>query len=924
MLFRKGEAMPKHGRGRAYLLFLFLAIVTCDTASAFTPGSVRVAVTNFYSAAPVAGATVLMNPGGYSAVTDGSGVALFTDITPYRNYSVTITAPGYAEDKFGTGRTGFIWVETGATAQVAMPIKKEVTVSGTVTDSGGAPVAGAMVALVEERLGAKETVAATHTGGTGEYLLRASEGSYSIRAVADSYYQVSRDLPLKAGESALEDFVIKKGFTTLRFKISPTKTIYGNSVTLDPSNLILKYLNSVYVALVEKPEGAELIKSSQTSFIPTLPGDYTFAMMIVDGKGVGREVIDTITMTNAVPVAFPSLIPGPSELPLLYNGAALAETNGLNAVKPGVKVYLRGWGEDSNMPSPENYNPKAYSHETASPLFDIYGNKNGNWSQSAFGFSWTLADGNGADRSDLLADPAAENTSFTVPADAQAGDTFTASLVVTGDAGSSSAPAGVTVYVATEIGSEACARCHSSTYASYAKTKHAAQGVGCEACHGPGSLHRGDPERISLSHWPGLCGTCHPQFAQWQKSRHSDPLAFGHAEVAGPLLANCYKCHYTQGFIGAAGHKNFDSFKYPMFGTKVPSDTPNVGCDVCHDPHVKTAANPYGTRKESAELCVTCHEKKWQNATYSGTADAIGNGYHWGDYSEFQGTGNHHHNDKGCVMCHMAGDVTDSDSLGVPLVGHHTGRMRDVGPDGDPGTADDVLNVKVCQGCHPGLDTFDRNGVQTALKAKLKLLEQKLKAANSGFMPPFQPGKCATCHRGSNLPFIEETSDEVLKHAYANFSLVLNDRSFGIHNPDYLKRLLDDSLAAMDHFSQVSLASFTTEPGLFHVALSWTTGHENSLQGFNVYRSLRKDKKFIKINADLIPAAGQGGAGSFYEYVDKTAISGITYYYKIQDVTMDGAATMHNAVAARPGLLALLARPAASAAAGPEKTCAFK
>ena len=885
-----------------------LMLMSFCSAHAYTPGSVQVSVKDFYSFDPVAGATVLMKPGNYSAVTDDNGTVLFTDIIPYRNYSVTVTAAGYTEDKYGTGRTGFIRVETGVATQVSMPIKKSVSVSGTVTDTNGEPVAGAMVALVEERLGAMEAVAATHTGSQGQYLLSASEGDYSIRAVADNYYQSSEDLPLAAGDTASRDFTIKKGRTSLRFHIKPTQTIYGNSVTLDPSNLLLKYLNTIYVALVEKPDGAELVKSSNTSFIPTLPGDYTFAMMIIDGKGVGSEMVETFTMLNDAPLAFPSVIPGPSELPLVYNGKAAAETNGLNAVKPGGKVYLRGWGEDNNLPSPEDYNPRAYSYQTASPLFDRYGNKNGDWSQSAFSFAWTLKDGSGADRSTLLDNSTSENTSFTVPADAQTGDTFTASLVVTGDAGPASAPAGVTVYIAEEIGTEACAKCHGDTYATYKDTKHATAGVGCETCHGPGSLHQGDPARISITHWPGLCGTCHTQFGEWQKSRHSDPLAFGHAEVNRVLLTNCYKCHYTQGFIGAANSKkSFDKFKYPMLSTEVPSDTPNVGCDVCHDPHVQTAENPAGTRKASAELCVTCHEKKWQNATYSGTADEIGNGYHWADYSAVSGqraTRTIMTRAASCAIWPVI--LPTADNATVRLVGSHTLRMRDMGPDGDPGTADDLLNIKVCQGCHPGLETFDRNSVQTALKAKFKNLEQSLLTANRGFMPPFQPGKCATCHRGSNLPFIEESADEVLKHAYLNFSLVLNDRSFGIHNPGYMERLLDDSIAAMDHFKDVSLAAFTAQAGLFKVTLKWTTARENNISGFNVYRAVGTNGTFKKINTELIAATGTGGAGDSYEYEDSGAVSGIKYYYKIEDVAADQTATLHNAVAARPGIFALL------------------
>lgn len=773
-------------------VFVAMCAATCF---AFTPGNVQITVQDFYSDEPVAGAAVLMNPGSYSGTTDNDGIVLFDAITPYRNYSVTVTAAGHTEGKYGDGRTGFIWVETGKTTPVLIPIKKESTITGRVT-AGSRPVPGAMVACVEERLGLKETVAAALTDDNGTYqLLHVPEGDYSINAVSDSYFQTSEHLLLGADEHIRKDFSIRRGWTFLSYDIKASQNYYGNSVSLQPDKLIIFY-NTRYVAVLDMPEGAAFVKSSSSSYTPTLPGKYTFAMMVLDLKGVGKKVVKTIDMINVSPAAYPSIIPGPSELPLLYNnGTVNADSSGLAGVRPGEKVYLRGWGEDYNLPSPEQYNAGA-------PMFDIYGNKNGSWSQSAFSFAWTLKDGKNNDITGLLDNPSAENTFFTVPADAAAGDTYTASLVVSDDKGIAGDPAEVTAYVAETIGTEKCATCHTETHATYQTTKHAQAGVGCESCHGPGSLHNGDTQRISKTHWPGMCGRCHPQFAEWQKSRHSDPLAFGHAEVSPALIGNCYKCHYTEGFIEASKAKSFDQFRFP-FGTDVPHDTPNVGCDVCHNPHEQTTANPVGIRTgASASLCVTCHEKKWQNATYSGTADKIGNGYHWADYSQYQGEGNPHHTEDGCVTCHMAKDITDTDNASVRKVGGHGLRMRDVGPDGDPGTPDDLLNIAVCRKCHAGLSTFDRNGVQSSNREKVKKLGELLKAENHGFIPPFQPGKCATCHRGSNLPFIKEDDEETLQHAYLNYGLILNDRSFGVHNPGYIKRLLDDSIAAVENFKK--------------------------------------------------------------------------------------------------------------------------
>ena len=58
-------------------------------------------------------------------------------------------------------------------------------------------------------------------------------------------------------------------------------------------------------------------------------------------------------------------------------------------------------------------------------------------------------------------------------------------------------------------------------------------------------------------------------------------------------------------------------------------------------------------------------------------------------------------------------------------------------------------------------------------------------------------GKCATCHKGGTLPFVHEIEGEILDKAYLNYKLILHDRSFGIHNPGYIERLLDDSIAAL-------------------------------------------------------------------------------------------------------------------------------
>ncbi len=233
-----------------------------------------------------------------------------------------------------------------------------------------------------------------------------------------------------------------------------------------------------------------------------------------------------------------------------------------------------------------------------------------------------------------------------------------------------------------------------------------------------------------------------------------------------------------------------------------------MGCDLCHDPHDQT--NPYGLRSWDLEMnypCQTCHDLKWQNATYlaKGGEEEVGNGWDFGNDTKYKGeydpitaTGNPHLMTKKCVSCHMTRDVTNTDAYGVMVVGGHTMRMRDMGPDGEPYTGDDVLNIAVCQNCHPGLTTFDRNGVQTKIKQKIDQLGDLLKVNNHEYMPPFQPGKCAKCHKGSTLPFLNESFLLTFEHAYSNYKLALHDRSYGIHNPGYIEGILDDSMNAIN------------------------------------------------------------------------------------------------------------------------------
>jgi hypothetical protein len=151
----------------------------------------------------------------------------------------------------------------------------------------------------------------------------------------------------------------------------------------------------------------------------------------------------------------------------------------------------------------------------------------------------------------------------------------------------------------------------------------------------------------------------------------------------------------------------------------------------------------------------------------------------------------------------MSRAIATADAEGVRKVGGHTLRMRDFGSDGIPGTEDDLLNLTPCEACHSGITDFDRNGVQGDVKDLLAQLGGLLKGANHDFLPPNQPGSCARCHKGGTIPF-EDDPDNVLENAYTNYKLILHDRSYGIHNPDYVKALLNDSIDSVEDYQPSS------------------------------------------------------------------------------------------------------------------------
>ena len=98
----------------------------------------------------------------------------------------------------------------------------------------------------------------------------------------------------------------------------------------------------------------------------------------------------------------------------------------------------------------------------------------------------------------------------------------------------------------------------------------------------------------------------------------------------------------------------------------------------------------------------------------------------------------------------------------------------------------------------------------------------------------------------------------------------------------------------------INLSYFDAERFWRRIMVTWQTESEIDNAGFNLYRSETEDGEYVKINSSLIPAQGTSTQGASYEFIDNNVQNRKTYYYKLEDIDLNGTSTMHGPVSARP------------------------
>jgi hypothetical protein len=84
------------------------------------------------------------------------------------------------------------------------------------------------------------------------------------------------------------------------------------------------------------------------------------------------------------------------------------------------------------------------------------------------------------------------------------------------------------------------------------------------------------------------------------------------------------------------------------------------------------------------------------------------------------------------------------------------------------------------------------------------------------------------------------------------------------------------------------------------VLVSWDTGRERGLLGFNVLRSRGENGPASRVNPVWIPAVGDTVAPAAYAFLDASAEKGIAYRYRVEAVTPEGLTSRSDTVAVSP------------------------
>lgn len=179
---------------------------------------------------------------------------------------------------------------------------------------------------------------------------------------------------------------------------------------------------------------------------------------------------------------------------------------------------------------------------------------------------------------------------------------------------------------ATTVGDKACAQCHEAMMTPFAQTVHGrladfevmGGAKGCEACHGPGSLHAesGDTGKIfafgklAADQASAICLKCHSVngLMEWHGNSHA---------LHDVACTDCHKIHQganpvkkslkqTEPGLCYSCHREYQA--KASFPSHHPVKEGKMSCTSCHEPH-GSGQKLLKSDERPNDLCLNCHAR---------------------------------------------------------------------------------------------------------------------------------------------------------------------------------------------------------------------------------------------------------------------------------------------------------------------------
>lgn len=376
------------------------------------------------------------------------------------------------------------------------------------------------------------------------------------------------------------------------------------------------------------------------------------------------------------------------------------------------------------------------------------------------------------------------------------------------------------------VGTDTCASaaCHGGReadddpiYTHWKDTKHAANNVGCESCHGPGSVHAANPSKDNILTTPSstdvvVCGQCHgPINDEWKLSAHSKlethaiDGAIGNPNQYG-RSSRCLACHgglvrietYERGIdLGTLSDEEIVNLANDVL-TKVPQ---TATCATCHNPHSKTG-----------NLTDTGDEVQLRHMTFNSDTSQVGPGTSAAQFTQF---------DHICAQCHNGRGANPADSAltsGTSRPNMHDSNQFNMllgfgGVEGDGPVERNTAHANApgqCSKCHMPDSrhsftvSFDKGCApcHTAADAAARASSIKDEVLNGLYSLRVRMANWATATFG-NDEFWEYTTNITtgtppsqalvpieIKRARHNYYFVVRSGDYGVHNAPYAKHLI--------------------------------------------------------------------------------------------------------------------------------------